>query len=92
MAGEFGEDLCERLACVLSRGHGHQFRVRMAQQQPDEFLAGITGRAHNGDLLRFHIRIVGQWSNGAAGICNSLFQRPIASKSKSPADQWPAGL
>jgi hypothetical protein len=31
MAGEFGKHLRERLAGVLARGDGDQFRVRMVQ-------------------------------------------------------------
>jgi hypothetical protein len=56
VAGEFGEHLRERLPGVLARGDGHQFRVRMVQQQPDEFLAGVTGRADDGDFFRFHFQ------------------------------------
>jgi hypothetical protein len=56
MAGKFGEHLRERLPGVLARGHGHQLHVRMVQQQPDEFLAGVTGRADDGDFLRIHFQ------------------------------------
>jgi hypothetical protein len=28
----------------------------MVQQQPDEFLAGVTGRADDGDFLCFHVQ------------------------------------
>ena len=49
VAGKFGEHLRERLPGVLARGRGHQFHVGMVQQQPDEFLAGVTGRADDGD-------------------------------------------
>ena len=55
MAGEPGENLRERLPGVLARGDGHQFRMRMVEQQPDQFLAGITGRADDGDFLCFHL-------------------------------------
>jgi hypothetical protein len=56
MARKFGEHLRERLPGVLARGHGRQFHVGMVQQQPDEFLAGVTGRADDGDSLRFHFK------------------------------------
>ena len=55
VAGELRKNLRQRLAGILARGHGHQFRVGMMQQQPDEFLAGVTGRADDGDFLGFHI-------------------------------------
>jgi hypothetical protein len=54
MAGEFWENLRQRLAGILARGDGNQFRVRMVQQQPDQFFAGITGRADDGDFFSFH--------------------------------------
>ena len=54
MAGELREDLRQRLPGVLARGDGDQFRVRMVQQQPDEFFAGVTGRADDGDFLHSH--------------------------------------
>ena len=53
MAGELWENLRERLPGVLARGDGDQFRVRMVQQQPDEFFAGVTGRADDGDFFVF---------------------------------------
>ena len=55
MVANFGKDLRERLAGVLARGDRRQFHVRMRQQQPHEFLAGITGRADNGDFDRTFI-------------------------------------
>ena len=67
MAGEFRENLRQRLPGVLARGHGHQFRVRMVQQQPDEFLAGVTGRADDGNFFRFHFRFSGHFNSH---ICN----------------------
>jgi len=36
------------------RSDRHQFRVRMVQQQPDEFLAGVSRSADDGDFFRFH--------------------------------------
>jgi hypothetical protein len=51
MAGEFGKDLAERLPGALARGDGDEFGVRMIEQQPDEFFAGVTGRTNNGDFL-----------------------------------------
>ena len=58
VARKFGEHLRERLPGVLARGHGHQLHVGMVQQQPDEFLAGVTGRADDGDFLRIHNQLV----------------------------------
>jgi hypothetical protein len=54
VARKFGEHLRERLPGVLARGHGHQLHVGMVQQQPDEFLAGVTGRADDGGSLCIH--------------------------------------
>ena len=56
MMGEFRKDLRQRLPGVLARGDGGQLGVRMRQQQPDQFLAGVTRRAHDGDFF-FHIRL-----------------------------------
>ena len=52
----FGKNLRQRLPGILARGHGDQFRVRMGQQQPHQFLAGITGGADNGDFFSFHFQ------------------------------------
>ena len=51
----FGKHLRECLPGTLPRGDGDQFRVRMVEQQPHEFFAGVTGRADDGDFLRFHV-------------------------------------
>ena len=57
MAGEFWENLRQRLAGVLARGDGGQFRVRMRQQQAHQFLAGITGGADDADF-HFHHSVI----------------------------------
>jgi len=54
MAGELWEHLRQRLAGILARGHGDQFRVRMIQQQLHQDLAGITRRADDRHFFRFH--------------------------------------
>ena len=56
MVGELREDLRQRLPGVLARGDGGQFRVRMRQEQPDEFLARVPGRTDDGDLFAFIIK------------------------------------
>jgi hypothetical protein len=56
VAGEFGKNLRERLPGILARSHGHKFSVRMIQQQPDKFFAGVTGRANDGDFFRIHFQ------------------------------------
>src|SRR5476649_1720648 len=54
MAGEFWENLRQRLPGILARGHGDQFRVRMVQEQLHQDFAGISRRADDGDFLHFH--------------------------------------
>ena len=57
MAGESGKNPGERLTRILARSDGAQFRVRMRQQEPHEFLTGVTGGANNCDFdrsFRFH--------------------------------------
>jgi hypothetical protein len=56
VAGEFGEHLRQRLPGVLARGDGHQFRVRMVQEQLHQNFAGVTGRADDGNFFRFHFQ------------------------------------
>ena len=86
MAGEFREHLRQRLPGVLARGDGHQFRVRMVQQQADEFFAGITRRADDGNFFRFHIQIL----PGYRRVCDpNLFRRNVDTRSpkqKTPPD------
>ena len=88
VARKFGEHLRERLPGVLARGHGHQFHVGMVQQQPDEFLAGVTGRADDGGFLGIHIR-VNCWSNGVMEQWNFAtlhFSNTPPPKQKTPPD------
>ena len=91
MAGEFGKHLRERLPGVLARGDGHQFRVRMVQQQLHQFFAGITGRADDGDFFRFHFqKSIEQQLNRQ----QSFFRLGDSSllQNKKPRRPGPAGL
>jgi hypothetical protein len=54
MMGELREDLRQCLPSVLPRGDGGQLRVRMRQEQPDDFLAGVTRGAYDCDLFHNH--------------------------------------
>jgi hypothetical protein len=54
MVGELREDLRQRLTGVLAGGDGGQLRVRMRQEQTDEFFARITRRTDYGYLFGFH--------------------------------------
>jgi hypothetical protein len=60
----------------------------MVQQQPDEFLAGVTGRADDGGFLGIHIR-VNCWSNGVMEQWNFAtlhFSNTPPPKQKTPPD------
>ena len=88
MAGEFGKHLRQRLPGILARGHGDQFRVRMVQQQLHQFFAGITGRADNGDFLRFHFS-KSYWESHRVGDPNFTYRDSDTlslSKQKTPPD------
>ena len=49
MAGELREHLRDRLAGALARRHRDEFDMRMGEQEPDEFLAGVTRGTDDGD-------------------------------------------
>jgi hypothetical protein len=48
--GKFREVLRKALSCVLAGGDGSQLDVWMRKKQPDEFFAGISGRADDRDF------------------------------------------
>jgi hypothetical protein len=60
----------------------------MVEQQPDEFFAGVTGRADNGNFLHGQDWVKG---NGTAGWITRT-TRNRHRKSKSPAGPEPTGL
>ena len=65
MAGKFGKDFCEWLACLLARSDGGQFSVWMLEEQAHEFFAGITRGANDCYFDRtFHF--VRSYRSGAA--------------------------
>ncbi len=51
VACELREDLGDALAGVLTGGDGDEFGMRMAEQPSDEFFAGVTGRADDGEAF-----------------------------------------
>src|SRR6185503_16624353 len=58
LIGEFRKDLADGLSGVLPRGNRGQLGMRMGEKKPDEFFAGITGSADNGDF--FHLGVSSQ--------------------------------
>jgi hypothetical protein len=92
MAGEFREDLRERLPGLLTRGDGGEFDVRMMQQQAHEFLAGVTGGADDGCF--FHDLICGSFPViccGQPGL-NTENRTPTKEKVVSQFEFWSAGF
>jgi hypothetical protein len=51
---EPGKDLAESLAGVLAGGNRNEVRLRMTEQEPDEFFTRITTCADNGYFDLFH--------------------------------------
>jgi len=47
MAGEAREDRGHRLAGILARSQHRQVDVRMPKKEAHQFLAGVTGGAHD---------------------------------------------
>jgi hypothetical protein len=64
----------------------------MVQQQPDEFLAGVTGCADDGDFLRLHIsNLTGRVAVSATQIFFQGRRHAVPPKTKKPRRLLPAG-
>src|SRR5437870_13892473 len=66
MMRELRKDLRDGLSGALTRGNRGEFDVRMMEEQPHQFLPGVTGGADDGDFF-FHVGcprsvVRGPWS------------------------------